>query len=148
MLSLEERERKSHRRITNPSEKILLKKKDNKYLLSFCGFFFLLWQGFRGSLEAYFLFFFFCGSWRVHVCASACAHAFFVYGASSQLLCYFIHVIEQFLIKLSLARARSLSLSLSLSFTQQPQIPGILENSRSRQNSCSFTMTPWTWGRT
>jgi hypothetical protein len=27
VLSLEERERKSHRRITNPSEKILLKKK-------------------------------------------------------------------------------------------------------------------------
>jgi hypothetical protein len=80
---------------------------------------------------------------HVHVCAGACAHAFFVYGASSQLLCYFILVIKQFLIKLSLSRARALSLSLSLSFTYQPEIPGIPENSRGRQNSLR-----WTWGRT
>ena len=48
------------------------------------------------------------------VCAGACAHDFFfVYGASPQLLCYFIHVIEQFPIKLSLPLSL-LSLSLNI----------------------------------
>ena len=83
-----------------------------------------------------FCFFFFCGSWRVHVCASACAHAFFVYGASSQLLCYFIHVIEQFLIKLSLSRARALSLSVSLVYSTTSNS----RNTRKQQKPSEFML--------